>query len=119
MLVGVCLVTGFDIYFYCKNHYTSSYNDQKFLYLFPIPCIAPIFFAINFIMSVVTAIKLFYWDKEKKCRESTNENTPLVNGHEQDRRNSLLQEMSSSEDNGNNTPEITTRMKKVTNVKIS
>ena len=67
MLVGVCMVTYFDISFYRKYHSTDSYNDKKFLYLFPIPCVAPSFFVVNFVMSVVTAIKIFYWDKVKKC----------------------------------------------------
>ena len=70
MLVGVGLVTGVDIYFYLKYHNTSSYNDKKFLYLFPIPCVAPSFFVVNLVMSVVTAIRLFYWDKVKDfCNE--------------------------------------------------
>ena len=65
MLVGVGLVTGVDIYFYRKYHNTSSYNDKKFLYLFPIPCVAPSFFVVNLVMSVATTIRLFYWDKVK------------------------------------------------------
>ena len=70
LLVGVGLVTGVDIYFYLKYHNTSSYNDKKFLYLFPIPCVAPSFFVVNLVMSVVTAIRLFYWDKVKNfCNE--------------------------------------------------
>ena len=95
MLVGVCLVTSFDIYFYLKYHYTSSYNDKKFLYLFPIPCVAPSFLVVNFIMSVATTIKLFCWDKEKKCWKSTNENTLLLNGHEE------LQDVNNIPENNN------------------
>ena len=70
MLVGVVLVTGVDIYFYRKYHNTSSYNDPKFLYLFPIPYVAPCFFVVNLVMSVATTIRLFYWDKVKNfCNE--------------------------------------------------
>ena len=53
MLVAVVIVTGFDIYLYRKYH--SSCNDKTFLYLFPIPYVAPSIFAVNFVMSVATA----------------------------------------------------------------
>ena len=62
IIIVVCLVTGFDIYFYWKYHNTSSYNDKKFLYLFPIPCVAPSLFVVNLIMSMPKAIRLFCWD---------------------------------------------------------
>ena len=61
MLVAVLIVTGFDIYLYRKYH--SSYYDKTFLYLFPIPYVAPSMFAVNFVMSVVTATKIFYCDE--------------------------------------------------------
>ena len=62
IMIAVGLVTIFDIYFYWKYHYTSSYSDKKFLYLFPIPCVAPSFFVVNFVMSEATATRLFYQD---------------------------------------------------------
>ena len=65
IIIVVCLITGFDIYFYWKYHYTSSYSDKKFLYLFPIPCVAPSFFVVNAVMSVGTTIRL----KVKQCCE--------------------------------------------------
>ena len=52
MLVAVVIVTGFDIYLYRKYH--SSYNDKTFLYLFPMPYVAPSMFVVNFVMSVAT-----------------------------------------------------------------
>ena len=61
MMVAVLIVTCFDIYLYWKYH--SSYNDKTFLYFFPIPYVAPSMFAVNFVMSVVTATKIFYWDE--------------------------------------------------------
>ena len=82
IMIAVGLVTIFDIYFYWKYHYTSSYSDKKFLYLFPIPIIAPIFFVINLVMSGGTTIRLFCWDEIKKLvvRDGLNEAT--LNHHE-------------------------------------
>ena len=81
IMIAVGLVTSFDIHFYWKYHYTSSKSDKKFLYLFPIPCVAPSFFVVNFIMSVATTIKLFCWDKMKKYWGGLNDGatTPLPN----------------------------------------
>ena len=61
MLVAAVIITSFDIYLYWK--YNTSHNDKRFLYLFPIPYVAPGIFGFNFVMSVATAMKIFYWDK--------------------------------------------------------
>ena len=69
ILVSVFVVTGFDIYLYkkyCDKSKTAS-ADNEFLYLFPIPCVVPSVFVVNFLMSVGTAIKISYWEKVKKC----------------------------------------------------
>ena len=63
MLVATVIITIFDVYFYWK--YQISYNDKRFLYLFPVPYVAPTIFAINFVMSVATAMNILYWDEVK------------------------------------------------------
>ena len=61
ILVAVVIISSFDIYLYRKYH--TLYNDKRFLYLFPVPCVAYGIFGANFVMSVATAIKIFYCDK--------------------------------------------------------
>ena len=91
MMISVGLVTGVDIYFYCKYHKTSSYNDKKFLYLFPIPYVAPSFFVVNFVMSVATLGRIFCWDKVKDlCNELWNKCKCTCCRDEQNCRNSQL-----------------------------
>ena len=79
LVVAVVLVTGFDIYFYKQYHSTSSSKDKKFLYLFPMPCIAPSVFVVNCVLSVATAIKLFCWNKIKKWILDNNDTEPRLN----------------------------------------
>ena len=77
MLMAVTLVTIIDIYFYCKYHSTSAREDPKFLYLFPIPVVAPGFFVVNFVMSVATAIKFLYcnWKEiQEYCKNKASSN---------------------------------------------
>ena len=78
MLAGVCIVTGVDIYFYVKYRYTSSYNDKKFLYLFPIPCVAPCFFVVNSAMSLATTARLFCRDKNNCSKESVGDISQIL-----------------------------------------
>ena len=68
MLVAVVIITSFDIYLYWKYrnlHIYYNVNDNRFLYFFPIPCVAPTIFGVNFVMSVATTLWIFYWDKLK------------------------------------------------------
>ena len=67
MLMAVTLVTIFDIYCYSEYHSFSAHEDPKFLYLFPIPYVAPIIFGVNLVMSVVTGIKFLYWNEVEEC----------------------------------------------------
>ena len=129
MLVSIGLVTGFDVYFYWKYHSTDSYNDQKILYLFPIPCVAPSMFLVNFVMSVVTAFKLFHCDKCCDKQKRSEENGPLqdVNSQEVKEKSeeyiqlqkSMLEKILNIALLYLSIEMMRRRMKKVTNVKIS
>ena len=68
MLVTAVIITRFDFYLYRKYH--ILYNDERFLYLFPVPCVACGIFGANLVMSVATAIKIFYWDIAENEQES-------------------------------------------------
>ena len=71
ILVVVVVITYFDIYLY-RKYYLSL--DKDISYLFPIPYIAQSVLGVNFLMSVATIIKMFYWDKVKaKLIEILNE----------------------------------------------
>ena len=68
MLVTVVIITSYDNHLYKKIH--TLYNDKRFLYLFPVPCVAYGIFGFNFVMSMATAIKIFYWDIAENEQES-------------------------------------------------
>ena len=59
MVIAVCGTTAADICLFIKYRNTSSNNDKKFLYLFPVPVIALGFFIINAVMVVITSVVLY------------------------------------------------------------
>ena len=110
MLVAVVIITCFDIYLYRKyRNLHIFYNENRFLYLFPIPCAAPTIFGVNFVMSVATTIWIFYWDelnkrnaKLKKCWDKLMKHEEVIPPLEQNEGQKLQNNTAENEQESNN-----------------